>query len=107
MRDKCGRFAKGNPGGGRRKGDHNKASIAVESLLDGQLEELTQKAIQRALEGDVAALRLCLERIAPPRKDAPIVFDTPKVEKPEDAVKAAAAVVQAVAEGELSQSEGA
>jgi hypothetical protein len=27
-----------------------------------------------ALEGDTTALRLCLERIAPPRKDAPVCF---------------------------------
>ena len=34
-------------------------------------ESLTQKAIDLALGGDMAALRLCLDRILPPRKDRP------------------------------------
>ena len=35
---------------------------AAEALLDGEAEALTRKAIETALEGDVAALRLCLDR---------------------------------------------
>ena len=34
-------------------------------LLDGEARALTRKAIERALAGDVTALRLCLERIVP------------------------------------------
>jgi hypothetical protein len=45
--------------------------LACEALLDGQAEALTQKAIQLALGGDTVALRLCLERIYPQRKDRP------------------------------------
>jgi hypothetical protein len=37
--------------------------------LDGEAEALTRKAIERALEGDTTALRLCLDRLLPPRKD--------------------------------------
>jgi hypothetical protein len=33
----------------------------VKALLDGEAEALTRKAIERALEGDTTALRLCLD----------------------------------------------
>lgn len=42
----------GNPKG-RPHGSRNKATLAVEALLDGQAEALTQVAIQSALEGDL------------------------------------------------------
>ena len=58
----------GNPDG-RPKGARNATTMALEALLDGQANALTQKAIDLALTGDMAALRLCLDRILPPRKD--------------------------------------
>ena len=39
-------------------------SLAIESLLEGQAEALTQTAISKALVGDSMALRLCMERVA-------------------------------------------
>jgi hypothetical protein len=48
-----------------------RATRAVEAPLDGEAEALTRKAVALALDGDTVALRLCLERIAPPLKDAP------------------------------------
>jgi hypothetical protein len=54
----------GNPND-RPKGARNKATIAAESLLDGEVETLTRKLIERAKEGDVGALRFCLDRICP------------------------------------------
>jgi hypothetical protein len=54
----------GNPSG-RPKGHRNKATMAIEELLDGEAEGLARKVIDKALEGDMAALRLCLERLLP------------------------------------------
>src|ERR1700693_659671 len=54
--------ASGNPDG-RPKGSRNKSTLALEALLDGQAEALTQKAVELALAGDITALRLCLDRI--------------------------------------------
>jgi Family of unknown function (DUF5681) len=51
----------GNPEG-RPRGSRNKATMAVEALLDGEANAIARKAVERALEGDMAALRLCLER---------------------------------------------
>ena len=53
------------------------------------------------------ALRLCLDRIAPPRKDAPVEFTLPRMTTARDAAQAAGAVLQAVSEGDLTPTEGA
>jgi hypothetical protein len=66
---------------------------------------LTRRAVELALEGDTTALRLCLERIAPPQKDRPVTFALPRLETPADAVKASAALLTAVASGDLTPSE--
>jgi hypothetical protein len=96
-------FEPGNPG--RRPGARHKVTRAVEALLEGQYEALTQKAIEKALEGDGVALRLCLDRISPPRKDAPITIDLPAVTSASDAVAASAALLDAVAAGEVTPGE--
>ncbi|MAM39264.1 MAG: hypothetical protein CL949_12385, partial [Erythrobacter sp.] len=74
-------------------------------MLEGEHEALTRKAIEQALEGDGTALRLCLDRIAPPRKDAPISFALPPIRSAEDTVTASSALLLAVAEGEVTPDE--
>ena len=104
-RNADGTFAAGTPG--RPTGARHKVTLAIESLLHGQSEALTQKAVDMALEGDTTALRLCLERVAPPRKDVPVAFCLPKMESAQDAVLGAQAVLTAVSEGTLTPIEGA
>ena len=94
----------GNPGG-RPKGSRNATTLALEILLDGQATALTQKAIDLALTGEMAALRLCLDRILPPRKDSPVIFTLRPLKSSADAVAAMAALVDAVAAGELTPME--
>ena len=60
----------GNPHG-RPVGSRHRATLAAEALPDGEAEELTRTAINLTKGGDMAALRLCLERICPPRRDRP------------------------------------
>lgn len=100
-----GTFAPGNSFGGRTPGSRNKVTVAVESLLEGQHEALTQAAIDKALTGDTTALRLCLDRIAPPRKDAPLSFELPPIRSAGDAVEASSALLAAVATGEVTPDE--
>ena len=104
-RNTDGTFAPGNPG--KPRGTRHKATRAALALLDGEAEALTRQAVTMALGGDATALRLCLERIAPPRKDGPVAFDLPRMETARDAAKAAGAVLAAVAEGDLTPTEGA
>ena len=104
-RNTDGTFGTGNPG--KPKGTRHKATQAALALLDGEAEALTRQAVTLALGGDTTALRLCLERIAPPRRDAPVTFDLPPMETARDAAKAAGAVLGAVADGDLTPTEGA
>ena len=94
----------GNPDG-KPKGARHKVTRAVEELLEGEHVALTRKAIDKALEGDGVALRLCLERIAPVRKDAPITFDLPPIATVADTQTASASVLSAVAMGDITPGE--
>ena len=76
-RNTAGQFSAGNTG--RPRGSRNKATIAIENLLQGQAEALTQTAVTKALEGDSVALRLCMERIAPPPKSQTVFFNILKI----------------------------
>ena len=102
-RNTAGKFTSGNAG--RPKGTRNKKTLAIESLLEGQAEALTQTAISKALEGDGLALRLCMERIAPAPKDKSVSFPLPDMNDAMDASKAASSVLTAVSEGELTPIE--
>ncbi|SUZ32864.1 hypothetical protein ROE7235_02627 [Roseibaca ekhonensis] len=104
-RNTDGTFGPGNSG--KPKGTRHKATQAALALLDGEAEALTRQAVTMALGGDATALRLCLERIAPPRKDVAVTFDLPPMETARDAAKAAGAVLGAVADGDLTPTEGA
>ena len=99
-----GRFQPGNPG--RPRGSRHRTTLAIESLLEGQHEALTQKAIDKALEGDTVALRLCLDRLAPARRDTPITFDLAPISSVGDAVAASSNLLAAVAAGEVTPDEG-
>ena len=81
--------------------------MAAEALLDGEAETITRTAIDLAKSGDTTALRLCLERVCPPRRDRPVAFTMPAIESIADLTKASAALLQAVASGELTPSEAA
>lgn len=96
----------GNPAG-KVKGTRNRTTRAIEALLDGEAEALTRTAIELAQGGDTVALRMCLDRLVPPRKDRPITFDLPPIETTDDLPKATGAIVAAVAAGELTPAEAA
>lgn len=94
----------GNPAG-KPPGCRNHATRAVLALLDGEADAITRKAIERALDGDSVALRLCLERLAPPAKDKPIAIKLPPMTCAADAAQALAGVLDALAQGEITPSE--
>src|SRR5690349_6709266 len=96
----------GNPHG-RPVGSRHRTTLAMDALLDGEAEALTRKAIELAKEGDMVALRLCLDRLLPALKDRSVAFALPEITTTADVVKASAALLQAVASGELTPSEAA
>lgn len=98
-------FAKGNPG--RPKGARHRVTLAAEALLDGEAEGLTRKAIELALADDVVALRLCLERILPPRRERMVAFSLPPVRSAAEMGAAMAAISEAAVAGEIMLGEAA
>ncbi|WP_264050419.1 DUF5681 domain-containing protein [Methylobacterium flocculans] len=94
----------GNPAG-RPKGARSRATLALEAILEGEAEAITRKVIELALEGDTQALRMCLDRLAPPRKDRPVILELPDIETASDLPRATSALLQAVAAGDITPSE--
>jgi Family of unknown function (DUF5681) len=94
----------GNPSG-KRKGTRHRATMLAERLLDGEAETMTRQIIQKAKNGDMVALRFCLDRILPPRRDRTVRFELPELVSTSDAGRAMAAITTAVARGYLTPSE--
>ena len=97
-------FTKGQSGnpGGKPKGTRNKTTLAMEALLDGEAEAITRKVIEKAKEGDMVAIRLCLERTISAVKSRPIEIDLPPVETAEDIEAVQGAVIAAMVKGEIT-----
>jgi len=102
------RFKKGQSGNpsGRPIGARNKTTLAVEALLEGEAENLTRAAINKALDGDTTALRLCLERICPVLKDRPVMLAIPSTDTAAGVVQTMNVIIAAVATGDLTPGEG-
>jgi hypothetical protein len=96
----------GNPAG-RPRGSRNRTTILMQSLLADGAEAIARKAIDMAKDGDIAAIRICMERLAPTRKSEPVELDLPPLGTAADSVEAAATIVAAAAAGELTPSEAA
>jgi hypothetical protein len=94
----------GNPAG-RRRGSRNRATLAAAVLLEGESEALTRKAVELALAGDPAALRLCIERILPVCRERAVRLALPSIEGASDVSAAANAVTSALARGALTPGE--
>lgn len=91
---------------GKPKGARAKITVLAEKLLAEDAETIVRVVVDAARNGDLTAARLVLERIAPPRKDYPVNIDLPKVEGLQDAPRILGAILNAVAGGELTPSEG-
>ena len=96
----------GNPAG-RPLGSRNKVTRSAEALLEGEAAALTRKAIALALDGDAAALRLCLERLVPPRRERTVRLPLPRIRKAADIESTMAAITAAVARGAITPGEAA
>src|SRR5438874_5811648 len=108
-RDRRGRFWRGASGNplGRPAGIMNQATRDAAVLLGGEARALTRKAIELALAGDIAALRLCIDRIIAPQREQPVAFALPPIEKAGDLAAAATALAVAAAAGAMTPGDAA
>jgi hypothetical protein len=86
-------------------GSRHKVTLTIESLLEGEAEKLTRKCVEMAMAGDTTAMKLCLERLLPARKNRPVQLQIPEIQGAQDLPKATVALLEAVAGGELTPSE--
>jgi hypothetical protein len=102
-----GRFQKGQSGNpkGKPKGARNRTTLIAQTLLDGQAEALVGKVVQLALDGDLTCLRICLERLVPPKRDAPIDIDLPDISTVADIPKLFGSLTAKLREGGITPSE--
>ena len=96
-------FEPGNPG--RPAGSKNKTTQILQQLVEGQAEHLVQKAVKMAQAGDVACLRMVLDRLWPVRKGQPVQVLMPPINTSQDLLPAIASIWSAVAEGRLTPDE--
>jgi F0F1-type ATP synthase gamma subunit len=96
----------GNPAG-RPRGTVSRAAVLTQNMLSDHAESIATKIIELAEQGDMAALRVCMDRLVPAIKHQPVAVELPPIGKPADAVEAAASIVAAVAAGDVSATEAA
>jgi hypothetical protein len=65
-------FERGNPG--RPPGSKNKVTQIAEQLAEGQAEQVVQKLFELAQAGNVAALRMVLDRFWPHESELPYAY---------------------------------
>ncbi len=96
----------GNPTG-KPAGTRNKATVMVQTIMERGAKEIAEAVVGLAKEGDLSAARLVIERLVPPAKERPIALVMPDTASAEGIAQAQAAILQAVAAGELLPGEGA
>jgi hypothetical protein len=99
-------FQPGNKfGRGRPRGSRNQASLAAQALMDSHSEPLIRKCLVMALQGDAAAMRLCMERVLSPRREQPVRMKTPRIKTAAELSQALEEVLKSVACGRLTPGE--
>ena len=96
-------FLPGNAG--RPRGSKNKTTQILDQLAEGQAEQIMQKVIELASDGDVACLRMLLDRISPIRKGQPINIDLPPIKTIQDVLAAIPLLWTGIADGRLTPDE--
>ena len=94
----------GNPAG-KPRGTRHRALLALDAIGAAGAEEVLRKVVEDAKAGDIRAAEILLRRVWPERKGRLVEFDLPPVVSAADAVQASAAIVAAVATGELTPDE--
>ena len=101
-------FEPGNKfGRGRPPGSRNKKTVAARELLDSYAEPVVRKVLQMGLrDGDMGALKLCMDRILPVRRDPPVKLGSLPTSTAAEVSKSSEKVVQNVASGKLPPGQG-
>jgi hypothetical protein len=98
-------FLPGNPG--KPRGARNRTTVMLEQILEGEAEAIFRKLIEKAKDGDPAAIRMTVDFLLGGRRERPVPdLELPPLRSAADCAAASARVVDAVSEGKISPSEG-
>lgn len=114
IRDAHGRFVPGNPGGpGRTRGRTSALRRAAEqAVTPDHLAAIMRKATRLALEGNLAAMRIVMERTcgkpaeAPAAGGEPLGITLPKLETAADCTAALDCVIAGICRGDIEREAG-
>ncbi len=90
----------GNPNG-RPKGSRNRVTLVALVAMEEGADAIARKVVDLAKEGDISAARLVIERLVPVAKERPIFLSLPDTGSAEGVAHAQAAILQAVAAGDI------
>lgn len=103
-------FKPGQSGNPRGRTPGSGTAGKVRAMLEGKAADLVAVVLQRAMDGDPVALRLCLDRICPALKPTadPVKLVGVKIDGADAGglVQMGAGILQAVVGGRLSPEEG-
>lgn len=94
----------GNPSG-RPKGIADKRT-ELRALLQPHADDLVKKVVELAKDGDVSALRICIDRLIPPVKEDRLTIKLPRLADIQGCRDAQAVVIEAVSKGDLLPAQG-
>jgi hypothetical protein len=99
-------FQPGNQmGRGRPRGSRNQSSATHQKILAEYADPLIRKCIAMALKENPVAMRACMERLLPLRREQPVQFKLPKVRTSAEADEALNMLLRSVARGQLTPTE--
>lgn len=103
----AGRFQPGQSGNprGKPKGTRHRAIAALDKVGDESAEAIVKATIKAAIDGDMAAARVLLDRVWPARKGRPVALDLPSMADAGGVVRAIARIAEATAAGEITPDE--
>jgi hypothetical protein len=100
-------FQPGNKyGHGRPRGSRNKATSLWQKTLDSHAENLAKKGVMMAYQGNTTALRLCMERTMPVRRQPRVRFKLPRIKTIDDVAAALETVISGVTQAKLTLDDG-
>ncbi len=97
-------FKKGNPG--RPPGTRTKLHTLSQKLMADDAKAVVESVINAAKAGDMVAAKLVVDRIHPRPRDLTITIDLPPCPLVADVPVVTQLIMDAVAQGEISPSEG-
>jgi hypothetical protein len=99
-------FQKGQPGGpGRPRGARSRLNLLLDQLAEDNVQEILNKVIAAAREGDRHAQNMILKRLWQAPKGRGVEVELPTIENPDDLLAAHGALSAAIAAGDLTAGE--